>query len=103
MLKKLILSTLLVSASSGLMAQTQVTIHDILANRMRELAYLNAGITITLTDRRLDENEKVGIEGERKETFYSEGGLRDFVRYIDSSRTPLTGDVIYLNTEKQEL
>ena len=75
--------------------------YDILANRMRELAYLNAGITITLTDRRLDENEKVGIEGERKETFYSEGGLRDFVRYIDSSRTPLTGDVIYLNTEKQ--
>ena len=75
--------------------------YDILANRMRELAYLNAGITITLTDLRLDENEKVGIEGEREETFYSEGGLRDFVRYIDSSRTPLTGDVIYLNTEKQ--
>ena len=75
--------------------------YDILANRMRELAYLNAGITITLTDKRLEENEKVGIEGERKEVFYSEGGLRDFVRYIDSSRTPLTGDVIYLNTEKQ--
>ena len=75
--------------------------YDILANRMRELAYLNAGITITLTDRRLDENEKVGIEGERREVFFSEGGLRDFVRYIDSSRTPLVNDVIYLNTEKQ--
>jgi len=75
--------------------------YDILANRMRELAYLNAGIHITLTDKRLEENQKVGIEGERQEVFYSEGGLRDFVRYIDSSRTPLTGDVIYLNTEKQ--
>ena len=75
--------------------------YDILANRMRELAYLNAGITITLVDKRLNENEKVGIEGERKEVFFSEGGLRDFVRYIDSSRTPLVNDVIYLNTEKQ--
>ena len=75
--------------------------YDILANRMRELAYLNAGITITLTDKRLEENEKVGIEGERKEVFFSEGGLRDFVRYIDSSRTPLVPGVIYLNTEKQ--
>ncbi len=75
--------------------------YDTLANRMRELAYLNAGITITLTDLRLDENAKVGIEGVRTEKFYSEGGLRDFVRYIDSSRTPLINDVIYLNTEKQ--
>ncbi len=75
--------------------------YDTLANRMRELAYLNAGITITLTDMRLDENAKVGVEGVRTEKFYSEGGLRDFVRYIDSSRTPLVNDVIYLNTEKQ--
>ncbi len=75
--------------------------YDTLANRMRELAYLNAGITITLTDMRLEENAKVGIEGVRTEKFYSEGGLRDFVRYIDSSRTPLVNDVIYLNTEKQ--
>ena len=75
--------------------------YDTLANRMRELAYLNAGITITLTDKRLEMNEQVGIEGERVEKFYSQGGLRDFVRYIDSSRTPLVNDVIYLNTEKQ--
>ena len=70
--------------------------YDILANRMRELAYLNAGITITLTDLRPDEEGNT-----RKEKFYSEGGLRDFVRYIDSSRTHLFNDVIYLNTEKQ--
>ena len=75
--------------------------YDTLANRMRELAYLNAGITITLTDMRVEDNAKAGIEGIRTEKFYSEGGLRDFVRYIDSSRTPLVNDVIYLNTEKQ--
>ena len=77
--------------------------YDILANRMRELAYLNAGITITLTDLRLDVNESMGIEGIRKDVFYSEGGLKDFVRYIDSTRTPLFNDVVYLNTEKQDV
>ena len=75
--------------------------YDILANRMRELAFLNAGLTITLTDLRLEKNAEAGIEGIRKDTFYSKGGLRDFVRYIDSTRTHLFDDVIYLNTEKQ--
>jgi DNA gyrase subunit B len=70
--------------------------YDILANRMRELAYLNAGITITLTDLRPNEEGKI-----RTEKFYSEGGLKDFVRYIESTRTHLFNDVIYLNTEKQ--
>ena len=75
---------------------TTIYKYDILANRMRELAYLNAGITITLTDLRTD------AEGNtRTEKFYSQGGLKDFVRYIDSSRTHLFNDVIYLNTEKQ--
>ncbi len=74
---------------------------DILAKRMRELAYLNAGIHIKLTDLRLEENAKAGIEGLREENFYSEGGLRDFVKHIDSSRTPLIGNIIYLNTTKQ--
>ena len=70
--------------------------YEILATRLRELAFLNAGITITLTDmREADEN------GEYKsETFYSTEGLKEFVRYIDASRTPLISDVIYLNTEK---
>ena len=75
--------------------------YDILANRMRELAFLNAGLRITLTDLRLDKNAEAGIDGVRTDTFYSEGGLRDFVRYIDSTRTHLFDDVIYLNTEKQ--
>ena len=71
--------------------------YDILANRMRELAFLNAGLTITLTDEReIDENGKT-----LSETFYSEQGLREFVRYQDSMRNPLIPDVIYINTEKE--
>ena len=77
--------------------------YDILANRMRELAYLNAGVTITLQDLRMDKNAAAGIEGIRKDVFYSEGGLRDFVRYIDSTRTHLFDDVIYINTEKNDV
>ena len=80
---------------------TTIYKYDILANRMRELAFLNAGLRITLTDLRLDKNAEAGIDGVRKDTFYSEGGLRDFVRYLDSTRTHLFDDVIYLNTEKQ--
>ncbi len=70
--------------------------YEILAARLRELAFLNAGITITLTDERVaNENGEF-----KSETFYSTEGLKEFVRYIDVSRTPLIGDVIYLNTEK---
>ena len=70
--------------------------YEILANRLRELAFLNAGITITLTDKR-----NANDNGEYKsDTFHSTEGLKEFVRYIDESRTPLIGDVIYLNTEK---
>ncbi len=72
--------------------------YDILAGRMRELSYLNAGIKITLTDRRVV-NEETGKF--KSETFYSEDGLKEFVRFIDSSRERLINDVIYLNTEKQ--
>ena len=72
-----------------------------LADRMRELAFLNAGLTITLTDLRKEENLAAGFEEERSDVFYSEGGLKDFVRYLDSNRLHLFDDVIYLNTEKQ--
>ena len=73
--------------------------YQILATRLRELAYLNAGITITLTDtREADENGN-----HKSETFHSTEGLREFVRHIDASRIPLIGDVIYLNTEKNNI
>ena len=76
-----------------------VTIYDYntLANRLRDLAFLNAGITLTLTDKR-----EVNEEGEaRSETFYSREGLREFVQYIDSNKESLIDDVIHLNTERQ--
>ena len=75
------------------------TVYDykILASRLRELAYLNAGLRITLTDRRVV-NEDGSFKGEQ---FYSEEGLREFVRFIESSREHLINDVIYLNSEKQ--
>ena len=71
--------------------------YDILANRLRELAFLNAGLTITLTDER--EEDENG--NPRREVFYSESGLREFVRYQDAMRNPLIPDVIYINTEKE--
>ena len=71
--------------------------YDVLANRMRELAFLNAGITISLTDLR-DKDEEGNV---RSETFHSEEGLKEFVRFVDSSREHLFNDIIYLNTEKQ--
>lgn len=71
--------------------------YNTLANRLRDLAFLNAGITLTLTDRRNKEES-----GEfRSETFHSDTGLEEFVRYIDSSKETLIDDVIHLNTERQ--
>ena len=73
--------------------------YETLQNRLRELAYLNKGITISLTDLR-DKDE----EGNpRSETFHSEEGVKEFVRFLNNqnSNTPLIDDVIYLNTEKQ--
>ena len=70
--------------------------YDIIAKRMRELAYLNAGITITLQDMRPDEEGNL-----KKEVFHAKEGLKEFVRYVDRHRTHLFDDVIYLKTEKQ--
>ena len=70
--------------------------YEILANRMRELAYLNAGVKISLTDKR-EKNEDGTFKGE---VFYSKEGLSEFVRYIDDNRTPLISEVIQLNTDK---
>ena len=75
---------------------TTVYQYDIIARRMRELAYLNAGITITLTDMRAGEDGKI-----RQEEFHAKDGLKAFVRFIDRHRTHLFDDVIYLKTEKQ--
>ncbi|MCI9608330.1 MAG: DNA topoisomerase (ATP-hydrolyzing) subunit B [Muribaculaceae bacterium] len=71
--------------------------YDTLANRLRDLAYLNAGITLTLSDLRNRDAEG----NPKKETFYSKDGLKEFVKYLDSTKAPLIPDVIHLNTESQ--
>ena len=71
--------------------------YDILATRLRELAFLNAGITLTLTDRRVAKDDGTY----KTETFLSEEGLKEFVRYIDRSKEKLIPDVIHITTEKQ--
>ncbi len=79
----------------------QHTVYDfaILAKRLRDLAYLNAGVKLTLTDlRNLDE------EGNpHSETYFSETGLDDFVKYIDSAKEPLIQDVIHITNNKGEI
>ena len=72
--------------------------YDTLANRLRELSFLNAGIRLSLTDKRF-KNE----QGEYKsETFYSENGLEEFVRFIDEAREKLLPDVIHISTDKYD-
>ncbi len=76
-----------------------VTVYDYetLANRLRDLAFLNAGITLTLTDRRSTDAEG----NPRREVFYSANGLSEFVQYIDSNKESLINDVVHLCTERQ--
>lgn len=70
---------------------------EILSNRLRELAYLNAGIRLTLTDRRVRREDGSYLS----ETYYSEQGLKEFVQYINKNKEGLIGDVIHIVTEKQ--
>ncbi len=73
--------------------------YETLASRLRDLAFLNAGITLTLTDER-EMNEK----GEyRKDVFHSDEGLKQFVRYIDQGKESLINDIIHLNTVKNDV
>ena len=78
---------------------TTIYKYETLQNRLRELAYLNKGITISLTDLR-DKDEEGNA---RTETFHSEEGVKEFVRFLNNQQNnaPLIDDVIYLNTEKQ--
>ncbi len=70
---------------------------QILAGRLRDLAFLNAGIHLTLTDKR-----EIDVEGNAKcEHYYSADGLKEFVQYVDSSKEHLFEDIIHINTERQ--
>ncbi len=70
--------------------------YDILAARMRELAFLNKGIRLTITDRRQTKEDG----SYKSESFYSNEGLKEFVEYLDSTRDKLIEDVIHVSTEK---
>lgn len=73
--------------------------YDTLAARLRELAFLNKGITITLTDeRQKDENGSA-----KTEIFYSEGGLKEFVEYIDGNREAIMEKVIFMEGERDDI
>ena len=79
--------------------QSREYIYETLAQRMRELSYLNKGITITLIDKR---NKKSNDEYV-SEKFYSEEGLKEFVRFLDRNREPIIADVIYMEVNKNEI
>lgn len=73
--------------------------YDTLASRLRELAFLNRGLTITITDERVEDEEGNFL----KETFHSERGLKEFIEFIDGNREALMQDVIYMDSEKEEI
>ncbi|KIC64191.1 DNA topoisomerase (ATP-hydrolyzing) subunit B [Chryseobacterium taiwanense] len=73
--------------------------YDTLASRLRELSYLNKGITITLTD----EREKLEDGSFRSEIFHSEGGLKEFVAYIDGNRESIMEHVIFMEGERDDI
>ena len=75
--------------------------YEILAVRFREMAFLNKGLTIELEDQRQAEEGKEGKP--RKETFFSEGGLREFVKYIDQSRQALIEEPIYVSGKEENV
>jgi len=71
--------------------------YEILSKRLRELAYLNAGVRLELTDKRV-----IKDDGSFKhETFFSEDGLKEFVKFIDANKEPLIPNIIHIVTEKQ--
>ena len=73
--------------------------YETIASRLRELSYLNAGINIFLEDKR--EVDEIGET--RKEKFFSEGGLRDFINYLDGSKEKLIPESIYIEGEKRDI
>lgn len=79
--------------------QTVEYSYDILSNRMRELAFLNKGLSITLTDKR-HVDEKGEFVGER---FFSEEGLKEFIKFLDGNREPLIRKIISMEGEKNDI
>ena len=74
--------------------------YDILAARLRELSFLNKGIHLSITDKR---RTIEGTEDFVNEKFFSEGGLKEFVQFLDSTRDPILDDVIYVDGNKDDV
>ena len=90
-------TTVLFKPDAEIFTQTTTYNYDTLASRLRELAYLNKGIRLTLVDRR-EKDEETGEY--QTESFFSEEGLKEFVAYLDAGREKLTENPIYLDCEK---
>jgi DNA gyrase subunit B len=86
--------------------QTTEFSYDILASRLRELAFLNKGISLSITDKRTEKHDEAAEDGtpaQKSETFFSQEGLKEFVTYLDASREKLIEKPIYLETEKNSV
>ncbi len=79
---------------------TTVYNYDTLAARLRELAFLNKGVRLTIVDKRSKNVDENGVESEIRQVFYSEEGLKEFVKYLDGTREKITENPIYLETDK---
>lgn len=88
-------TTILFHPDASIFSET-IYDYETLANRLRDLAFLNAGITLTLTDERVRDEEG----NPRHDVFHSAEGLKEFVKYIDEGKEPLIEDIIHLNTER---
>ena len=87
------------SPDPTIFAQTREYNYDTLASRMRELAYLNKGIKIELTDQRSKDDNGESVA----ELFHSDEGLKEFIRFLDANREPITTDVISMEGEKNNI
>ena len=91
--------TTIIFHPDGAIFSTTVYEFDILSKRLRDLAYLNAGVTLSITD--LRDKDENGVA--RTETYYSETGLDEFVRYIDGNKEALIQDVIHIKSKKGDI
>ncbi|MFL9837866.1 DNA topoisomerase (ATP-hydrolyzing) subunit B [Flavobacterium sp. ST-75] len=92
-------TTVTFKPDATIFTQTTEYSYDTLAARMRELSFLNKGISITMTDMREKDDKGEYIS----ETFHSEEGLKEFVKFLDGNREPIIADVISMETDKGEV
>lgn len=92
-------TTVMFKPDPTIFTQTLEYSYDTLASRLRELAFLNKGLTITLTDAR-----EVDDKGEAKsEVFFSKEGLKEFIKFLDGNRTPIINEVIWMESDKGDV